>query len=685
MPPRPADLVGVVGNSVWITPRRLAAILAILTAIAVTLISLEVFPYRSINHDEGVYLHQASMLLDGQLVLDPPVEDAFRPWFFVAQEGVLYPKYAPVPAGVFAGGMLLGDAHIALAAVAAVTVGLTYATVAEVFDPRIGLVSAALLAATPLFLIQSSVFLPYVPTLALLLLFAWTYLRGDRTGDLRWASAAGVAVGLAFFARPYTAVLFALPFVGHAFWTMHTNGRVAVRRQAITAVLGLGGVGVALGYNALLTGSPFLFPYQAFGPLDGPGFGRRALLGHEVVYDLDLAIETARIALSAYVLRWSVAPPLGVGLAAIGLGDVLRRGRPVDARVLPLAGLIVSIPLGQLAFWGTLNAIGSLESPGLGLLGHLGPFYHLGLIVPTAAFAAVALVRGFDHVRARVPPSDRRRRIAAVLVIAVLLAGVVSTTAVAGVADPIQQNQGVTSTYETAYAPFDDQSLENALVFLPMPYGPWLAHPFQYLRNDPDFDGPTLYALDRDVFDVVAAFPDRTLFRYAYRGDWVPADGESVAPVLRRLSHVSGPGVRLDVAAGVPTGTESVVVSLHNGAGDRVTVPVDQPADDLRVTLTIDGEEARLSGPRLESSRSIPVDARDELAVTAFVDTGGLDSFEYELALPVRHNTSHVEAITPRHEVCADVQQCEEGAAYVPGRHPVGVELDTELSAVDPA
>ncbi len=32
-----------------------------------------VFPYHSVNDDEGVYLYQAAMLLEGKLFLNPPV------------------------------------------------------------------------------------------------------------------------------------------------------------------------------------------------------------------------------------------------------------------------------------------------------------------------------------------------------------------------------------------------------------------------------------------------------------------------------------------------------------------------------------------------------------------------------------------------------------------------------------
>jgi len=672
-----------VAESDRLTPRRVAAGLAVLAGVFAVLISTVVFPYRSINHDEGVYLQQAAMLLEGQLTIDPPVDGSLRPWFFVAGDGGLYPKYAPVPAAIFAVGRALGEATLALGAVAAATVALTYATVTEAFEPRVGVVAAALLLATPLFLVQASVFLGYLPTLALLLAFAWAYLRADRTGDHRWAALAGAAVGLAFFARPFTAVLFAAPFVCHALWTTWVGGRPAIRRQLVTAALGLAGVATALGYNWLMTGAPLRFPYQVFGPRDGPGFGTRALLGHEVVYDLELAVESAGVALSTYVFRWSVAAPLGVLLAAIGLGLVLRRRRSVEPRALVLAGLFASIPIGQLAFWGTYNAIGRLDAPGFGLIGHLGPFYHLGLILPTAAFAALALVRGGEWLWPRLVDLDSRSAKAgafAALVVAGGLGGVLAATAVA---DPVEQNLAVTDEYETAYEPIEAAGFDRALVFLPTPYGDWLAHPFQYLRNDPDFDGDVIYAQDRRVFAVVEALPDRTLYRYAYRGDWFAPDGDPVTPTLRRLEHVAGERVRLETRAGVPPETVAVAATLETGSGRRVAVPLDPSDGAVHLSLLVDGDVARLEAPDGSAVQTVPVSRNETLDLTVYVDTGGLDSFEYDLELPVRNENGTVRAITPRMGLCRAADQCDDGAAYVPGAHGPDVELETHLEATD--
>jgi hypothetical protein len=210
--------------------RALAGLLVAAGAVVAAVVGALVFPFHSVNHDEGVYLAQAAMLLEGQLFLDPPAAELFRPWFFVERpDGRLYPKYAPVPAATFALGWLVGSPRLGLVGVTAGVVLLTYALAAALFDRRVGLLAATMLFVSPLFLLHAGVFLPYAPTTVWNLLFAYAYVRADRDRSRRWAAVAGVAVGIAFFARPYTAVAFAAPFVCHAVWTLRGRVRAAAR------------------------------------------------------------------------------------------------------------------------------------------------------------------------------------------------------------------------------------------------------------------------------------------------------------------------------------------------------------------------------------------------------------------------------------------------------------------------
>ena len=672
----------------WIAVLLLAAVAAAVSFVVAT----RLFPYHSLNHDEGVYLQQAELLRAGRLFLRPPVEGPYRPWFFVDGSQGLYSKYAPVTAAVFALGRTLGAYPLALAGVSATVVAGTAAVGRELFDARVGALAGVLVLASPLFLLHSGTYLPYAVTAAFELIFAFAYLRAERTGSRRLAAVAGAAIGVAFFARPYTAVLFAAPFIGHACVSLARSGawnapfaqvgdeeRALFARRLATAGLGVVGVAVTLGYNAVVTGDVLVFPYQAFAPEDGVGFGHRQLLGHEAAYTVELALEANSRVLATLFTDWVAMGVAGTGLAALGVGGSVvgahRRGLgPETWRRAALAGMFLTIPAGNVAFWGNYNILGALEVADDGLIYHLGPYYHYDLLLPTAIFGAVAAVWGADRVRSlldsRLPSGVPADRIAvAVIVVAAGVGGAVAADTASG---PIERNAAVSDELETAYAPFEvrgglspgnaalggDPTAEKTLTFLPPAYGPWLNHPFQAVRNDPDFDGQSLYALgDFRELDVAAAHPNHSLRRYVYRGAWNPADGEAVTAELRRVERVSGASVRLDAAVGVPANAESVSIRAGGDAGQTYA---SANASDGAVSLSlvvVDGE-ARLSGPALSGNGTFQVADRDEIVVTVFVATGPSSGFSYELVFPVDTGGDGVRALSPTRERCPVPDRC---------------------------
>jgi len=660
------------------TARALTAALALTGALVVLLVASRLFPYHSLNHDEGVYLRQAALLRAGQFSLFPPVEGVFRPWFFVDAGDRLYPKYGPVPAAMFAVGQAVGAARLVLAGVAGGILALTASVVGAPFDRRTGLAAGAVLLCSPLFLVNTATFLPYAPTTLWNLAFAAAYFRADRTGDVRWAAVAGTAVGIAFFARPYTAVLFAAPFIVHACWTLWRDPRAALPRQAVTAATGLVGVAATLAYNAAVTGEALLFPYEAFAPLDGLGFGERRLLGHVVDYTPSLALRVNAEVLEVFATDWIAGGLLGAALAAVGLAAAVRRGLTAPQAVL--AGLFVSIPLGNVYFWGNYNILGVVGEPGDGLVAYLGPYYHFDLLIPTAAFAArgaLAVTRAARTVAATAPDPDRARTVAAV---ALLVGGAAfGAVTVGAVEHPVERNAEVTDTYETAYEPVADGPPENALVFVPSPYGPWLGHPLQALRNDPDFDGEAVYALDDRPFETVDAFPDRALYRYGFRGGWAPASGSPTGARLQPIERVRGERVGFATAFAVPDGAQGVSFRLSSGGESAYRAVA--PEANVSATVTVGDGAATLTADG--GTASVPVDDRDDVRVTAFVDYGPGGGFSYAFEMPVEATDDGVQALTPRVEYCRAASTCGGGATYVPDDAPPGIAVTVDAFAAE--
>ncbi|NHN48893.1 hypothetical protein G9464_14990 [Halostella sp. JP-L12] len=683
-----------------VTATHVAALVAALAGAVVFFLAVDLFPYHSNNHDEGVYLQQAQMLLAGQLNLYPAVPDAVRPWFFVDDGGRLYPKYTPVPAAVFAvAKAVTGEFRVALAAVAAGNAALCYAVTAEAFDRRTGVVAAVALVGAPLFLLTSSAFLSYAPAALFNWAFALAYVRAVRRGSRRYAAAAGVAVGLAFFARPYTAVLFATPFILHACLTLWRAGRrdrnefrAWFGRYAVVAAGGLTFVGATLAYNAAVTGSPLLFPYKAFAPLDGLGFGYRRILSHDLRYTPALALRANAWVLWHFGTRWTVAGPVGTLLAAAGVARFLVGLRRRDARAaagepggdpLPdrelravLAGLIVSVIAGNVAFWGNYNVLATFADPTDGLISVLGPFYHFDLLLPLSAFAASAAVAGWDRFRAAAAAQfdPRGARVALLLALVVTLP-VVGVAERAAVEPPVERNAAHTEKYEAAYAPVEAADFENGLVFVPTPYGEWLNHPFQVLRNDPGFDGPVVYAMDRDAADdfaVLDAYPNRTLYRYTYQGEWTPAPDERVTPKLERLDRREAAAFEVRTRTGVIRDTGSVTVRVEaNGTAAEFAYegdPGDRIAVDWRVTpegVTVVGENLT----RVVGNRSVPLSGAEDVTLSVTMVQRGGASVTYREEVTVRAKNDSVEVVwPPERSVCNLVLDCGREGTYLPDR-----------------
>ncbi|KAA9407126.1 hypothetical protein Har1131_10040 [Haloarcula sp. CBA1131] len=655
-----------------------AGLVALLGGITVFTLAHVVFPHHTTNHDEGVYLQQAAMLLEGQLFIYPPVEESFRPWFFVADGERLYPKYAPVPAAMFAVGKLLGGYRIALGLISTGVLALTYHTVREAFDARTGVVATILMLGSPLFLVEASVFLSYVPTTLWNLGFAAAYLHADRTGSRKTAACAGLAIGIAFFARPYTAVLFATPFIAHALWSLRTRDPARFTRLSLTAVGGLTGVAATLAYNRVVTGSALLFPYEVFAPQDGLGFGYREILGYSREFTPAMSLDANAELLWKLLTQWVVAGPLGTLAAAVGLGAAVRRG--IDGRQAALAGVLLTVSLGNGYFWGTVNMLGDLSDPTDGLVAFLGPFYHVDMLVPLTAFGAVGVVAVARWVRRLVTDQVSADRVRPVL-LAVALCGAAlgGGAAVATAAEPVSDNYAVTQQLEQAYEPFEQRDLDNSLVLLPTPYGDWLNHPFQSVRNDPGFDGDTVYAMQHRQFEVLDAYPERDYYRYVFRGEWVPYLGLPVEPRLQPVSVAEGETVQTDVSASVPEQAALVSIRLASeGENDYATVT---GTDRLDLQLSTDRNRTRLTGDGIDDQVSVPTPEDGTVTLIMFVDYGTGAGFEYRAELPVEQTDERVRALTPRLEICRDQRRCGGEAAYVPGTHRDGISMNATTTS----
>ena len=198
---------------------------------------------------------------------------------------------------------------------------------------------------------------------------------------------------------------------------------------------------------------------------------------------------------------------------------------------------------------------------------------------------------------------------------------------------------------------------------------------------DPDFDGDVVYALQHREFAVAESFPERTLYRYTMRGEWVPFAGQPVTPRLHEIEHVSGESIRMELTLGVPEAVEILELRASvDGEGNSTTVAL---TDEIDATVVASSGDISVRSPSFVNNLTIPHDGESPLRIVTFVDYGALGGFEYVARLPLVRENGQYRALSPYLEVCRTPSRCGGAAAYVPGEHRAGVSMNATLSAVD--
>jgi hypothetical protein len=377
-----------------------------------------------------------------------------------------------------------------------------------------------------------------------------------------------------------------------------------------------------------------------------------------------------------------------------------------------LAGLFVSIIVGNVYFWGNLNLLAGLYNPTDGFLALYGPFYHFDLLLPLSAFGAFGLLVSIGWLRRslgdRLPAREARAVVLALLLVTVPIGAVAQANALD---TPFSKHLNNTDQFERAYDPIENRDFEDALVFLPSVYGDWLNHPFRYLWNDPSLRGEVVYVLSRSPgadFSVIEAYGNRTLFRYTYRGVWGTWNDQPVKPRLQRLRVRNGSRHRIAttlgvpprstvasvrIVAGIPPNREVTQYTVRNDRLARLTSGNGSSTTDngsLRTEWVIGPERARIAsegGLRLTSeNETVPIDRSQpvSLEVTFLQPGGGTLTYHYELSVSAQGDRVRV-IWPPRVEVCRLTANCGFAETYLPGvgDYAEGVSVETGIETID--
>jgi len=233
-------------------------------------------------HDEFAYIFQAKMFEHGRVTFPPPPIPEFFESFHILTENVYASKYPPGHALVMLPGVLLGFPMLMPIALSGGSLLLVYLIMRKSGGDQCGLLCLGLFALSPLQVMLATSHLSHTSSLFFLLLFVYFSACAKEQGRRFFASASGVALGIAFLVRPVTAVAFAFPFVISDLFAsvngLRKREREGLKNFLASSIPFVSIAGLLLAYNLLVTGDLLKFPWVEYTnryiPLDTLGFQR---------------------------------------------------------------------------------------------------------------------------------------------------------------------------------------------------------------------------------------------------------------------------------------------------------------------------------------------------------------------------------------------------------------------------
>ena len=590
------------------------------------------FPFLSINNDEAINRLQADALAHGHLFIPATaLPDAFRPWLAAVRGGEYVLKYTPVvPAMMATSQILTGGSSLYLGVIAGLIVVFTYLLAKEVLtDRNEALVATALVALSPLVIVQSALLLSYLPNLLLLEVFAWGLLKGLARGRNGLLALSGLAIGLAFFARSFDALVFAVPVVLGALL-------IRDRRPSLGNVISFLAPGTVclvgfFAFNRAATGSALQPPFSLLEPDDAMGFGMRQLYAEDTPSRFGMGEGLSGAAAHAALLNIWVAG--GTILLVLALVSVLRRR--VRGVAWSFAAFALLLPLSYVFFWGPWNATFLW-----GGTRYVGPFYFLPLVLPLSLLGARAL-------------ADLHRRSAG---IAIAIAAVMAAFTATSLGVILTDNAGF-SRNNQALARLVDGRSPKQLIFASMPT-PFLMHPSAVVSNRWDLSGPVVYAIEQGNSDLDAArmLPSHTPFRLRFDAEF-HRPNEAMKARLEQLRLASGERLSLHLIIREPALTSGRLALEISAFGmTKVYLLGEGAAHDEALVVGASG--ADLVGRPPVSVREAPgATGLDVSLVTSTAGPAAPETIARE-RLPMRAAGTVVEALVPT------------GSAWTAGRLP---------------
>jgi hypothetical protein len=466
--------------------------------------------------DSVGYLFQAKTFALGRLWVPTPAQPQFFTHEFIVMDAVgrWFSKYSPGWPALLAIGSIAGAPWVVDPILGALSLYLLYRLGREIYRPRVGLIAAALGLTSPFFIFLSGSMMSHTSGLFFTLLMAWGGWRASRSPrPLGFALLVGLAFGMLFLIRPFTAIAVGLPFAVLALLSVVRSPFDGLKRFGPAIFSATPFIVAFLAYNKALTGDWLYPPQQLWWPFDQVGFGP----GHG---------------------PWGFTPIDALNNTSRNLSELLEHGLGWPF-FLTLSLPMIPFVTGRIRTWDWLLLLGVLGVVGGYALWWAdgimyGPrFYYEGfgfLLLLTARGIDTALDLAGSGLFATERPA-RSSTVATVGVVAAVL-GLVFYNASYYLPGQWDLYHGYNYVSRKKIDAAERAGIHNALVFtnVGFPYE-WWEYGEVFSANDPLLQGDIIYARDLgDAADrkLIVDFPGRSVYRLN-RTDLQPLDLTSAA------------------------------------------------------------------------------------------------------------------------------------------------------------
>lgn len=484
-------------------------ILVVLSAVALIILVLTVnfvLQKTEVTDDELAMTLQAKIFLKGKLYVAPPVPNSFNN-VFILRGDKFTGQYEFGHPAILALGLALGSPYIFTVLFAILQILLVYKISLALFkDKRLAALGLLLMCLSPFFFLTGSTRLTHTTAAFFLYLFVYLFLkisdRAHRGVDFLWAAVAGMAAGVAFNVRPWTALAFIAPFGIMGIVNIVKYKKPVFLKYCLMSFGFLLVVGLTLLYNKAITGRYLTFPYLAYNPLESPGFHSLAGGGRHTpatgFYNLGINIIKANIALFGFPYS----------LAFLGFILVARPKLTQDK-------LLISV----IATFSFLY----LFYHGMGV-SDTGPVYCYELIGILVILSSRAIFKLNDIIREKWPTA--RRFLTSFLLLSFIFAALTYDL------EKFVQVRMLTTAIREPYVAIEAAGIHNAVVFIQSL--PNKGFVYGYRNNSPDFSDDVILCRllgPDDNARVMDRFPNRSYFVLRYDD---AIDESKLLPVSRQ-------------------------------------------------------------------------------------------------------------------------------------------------------